>query len=423
MIFKTTESKGGIPLVVSEMEQVESVCVGLWFPAGSRYEAAADSGALHFIEHLLFKGTKRRNARQISEAIEGVGGYLNAFTSEEMSCYHAAAPASQIGLLFDVLTDMVENSVFAADEIERERGVILEEIKMYEDQPSQVVQDRLNALLWPRHGLGRPITGTLASVAKLTRADLLAVRRRYYDPARMTVTVAGRTTVDEVTKLLGRRRGSGAARSFRAFRSSKADRKRYPAFSGVRKTIEQTHLAIGLLGVSRHDPRRYALKMLSVILGENMSSRLFQLIRERYGLAYSISTQVSFFHDTGSFNLVAGVENEKAVQALKMSLKTLIAIARKAPTAGELRRARDYVIGQMYLGLEGTANQMMWAGEGMVGYGSVLSPREAARRISEVTAEEVRAAAAFLMRDDRLAVAVVGPSVDAEEMRKAACFV
>ena len=421
MIFKTTESIGGIPLVVSEMEQVESVCVGLWFPAGSRYEPASASGALHFIEHLLFKGTKRRNARQISEAIEGVGGYLNAFTSEEMSCYHAAAPATQIGLLFDVLTDMVENSVFAPDEIERERGVILEEIKMYEDQPSQVVQDRLNELLWPRHGLGRPITGTLASVAKLTRNELLAARRKFYDPSRMTVTVAGRTTVAEVTKLMGRRRGS--PQSLRAVRAPVTDRKRYPAFSGVRKSIEQTHLAIGLLGLSRHDPRRYALKMLSVILGENMSSRLFQLIRERYGLAYSISTQVSFFHDTGSFNIVAGVENEKAAQALRMSLKTLAAIAQKAPSAGELRRARDYVIGQMYLGLEGTANQMMWAGEGMIGYSSVLCPREAAQRIAKVTAEEVRAVAASLMKNDRLAVAVVGPSVDAEEMKKAARFV
>jgi len=419
MIFKTAESTGGVPVVISEMPQVESVCVGLWFPAGSRYEAAKDSGALHFIEHLLFKGTKRRSPRQISEAIEGVGGYLNAFTSEEMSCYHAAAPASRLELLFDVLLDMVENSVFAPDEIERERGVILEEIKMYEDQPAQVVQDQLNALLWPGHALGRPITGTLASVAKLTRRDLLECRKRHYDPARMTVTVAGRVESDAVLRLLGRRKGGAAPRTPR--RTLKPAGKG-PVVAVVKKAIEQTHLAIGLRTVPRHDPRRYAIKLLSVLLGENMSSRLFQLIRERYGLAYSISTQVSFFHDTGSFVVAAGVENEKAVQALRMTLKTIAALAVKAPSASELRRAQDYIVGQMYLGLESTANQMMWAGEGMIGYGAVLDPHEAARRISKVTPAEVREAAAFLIGRNRLAVAAVGPSVDEAAIAQAARF-
>lgn len=414
MDFQTAATPGGLPVAVSEMKQVESVCVGLWFPAGSRYESARQSGALHFIEHLLFKGTKRRNARQISEAIEGVGGYLNAFTSEEMSCYHASAPASRLPLLFDVLLDMVENSTFAPVEVEKERGVILEEIKMYEDQPGQVVQDRLNALLWPRHPLGRPITGTLDSVSTLSRADLLACRRAHYAPGRMTVTVAGRTTVAEVVGLLGRRRGT--LRPPKPGRPLAAPRQAAPAVSVVRKAIEQTHLAIGWRALSRYDERRYPLKLLSVLLGENMSSRLFQLIREKHGLAYSISTQVSYFRDTGSFAVVAGLENAKAARALRMTLRTVQALAKKGPSAAELRRAQDYVIGQMYLSLEGTTNQMMWAGEGMIGYGSVLDPREAERRVLRVTPEAVRRVAAHVLRPGNLAVAAVGPAVDAAEI-------
>ncbi|MDE1171437.1 MAG: pitrilysin family protein [Verrucomicrobium sp.] len=411
MHFQTAVSAGGLPVVVSEMGGVESVCLGLWFPAGSRYEPARLSGALHFIEHLLFKGTRRRNARQISEAVEGVGGYLNAFTSEEMSCYHAAVPASGMELAFDVLLDMVDHSLFSPEEVERERGVILEEIKMYEDQPSQVVQDRLNALLWPGQALGRPITGTLASVSRLTRAELLACHRRHYDSSRMVVTVAGKTTVPAVLRLLGRRKG-------RKLSFPRAVRPAYrPAVDAVQKPVEQTHLAIGWPAVSRHDPRRYALKLLSVLLGENMSSRLFQLIRERHGLAYSISSQLTHHHDTGSFVVLAGVENGKALDALRMTLKTVEAVAQKGPATAELRRAQDYVIGQTYLGLEGSTNQMMWAGEGMMGNGSVLQPREAEKRLRAVTAEAVRAVAAQILKPGRASIAAVGPAVDGEALR------
>ncbi|HEY8965109.1 MAG TPA: pitrilysin family protein [Candidatus Methylacidiphilales bacterium] len=424
MVFRSARSAGGIPVVVSEMAQVESACVGLWFPAGSRHEGERISGALHFIEHLFFKGTKRRNARQISEAVEGVGGYLNAFTSEEMTCYHAAAPASRLPLLFDVLLDMVEGSLFAAEEIERERGVILEEIKMYDDQPAQLVQERLNALLWPGISLGRPITGTRASVTRLSRSDLLACRERHCAPSRMTVTVAGKTTLPEVLALLGKRKGGGGASRFTLPKSAlfvpgKAGGSG-PAVSALHKGIEQTHVALGFRGGSRHDPSRYAAKLLSVILGENMSSRLFQRIRERHGLAYSIASQISYYHETGCFAVLAGVENEKAERALRLVLKTLSEAAAKAPSASELKRARDYVVGQTYMGLESTSNQMMWAGEGMIGYGEVLSPREIESRIAAVTPEEVRRVAAALFQPRNLALATVGPGTTKEMLSSVA---
>ncbi|SDU22957.1 Predicted Zn-dependent peptidase [Verrucomicrobium sp. GAS474] len=428
MVFQSTLSAGGIPVVVSEMTQVESVCVGLWFPVGSRHEAARLSGALHFIEHLFFKGTKRRTARQISEAVEGVGGYLNAFTSEEMTCYHAAAPASRLALLFDVLLDMVDGSLFAPEEVERERGVILEEIKMYDDQPSQLVQERLNALLWPGSALGRPITGTRASVSRLSRADLVGCRERYCAPSRMTVTVAGRTTLPEVLSHLGRRKGGGAAARFSLpasalFKPGGKAEAMASRVSALEKGIEQTHIALGFRGGSRHDPSRYAAKMLSVIVGENMSSRLFQRIRERHGLAYSIASQISYYHDTGSFSVLAGVENEKTERALGLILQTLAEIVAKPPSAAELRRARDYVVGQTYMGLESTSNQMMWAGEGMIGYGKVLTPREVEARIAAVTREEVQQVAASLFVPRNLAIASVGPGVTKEALAKLAASV
>jgi predicted Zn-dependent peptidase len=236
----------------------------------------------------------------------------------------------------------------------------------------------------------------------------------------MTVTVAGRTDVAEVVRLLGRRQGrQGLTGGARPGRTLNPARRTTPAVAAVRKAIEQTHIAIGWRALSRYDERRYPLKLISVLLGENMSSRLFQLIRERHGLAYSISTQVSYFRDTGSFAVVAGVENEKAARALRLTLKTVRALAEKAPSAAELRRAQDYVIGQMYLSLEGTTNQMMWAGEGMIGYGTVLEPREAERRILRVTPEAVRRIAAYVLRPGNLAVAAVGPTVDAAEIAEA----
>ena len=391
--------------------------MGLWFPAGSRYESASVSGALHFIEHLFFKGTRRRTARQISESIEGVGGYFNAFTSEEMSCYHAAAPASRLKLVFDVLLDMVDDSLFAPAEVERERNVILEEIKMYEDQPSQVVQDIFNSLLWPGHPLGRPITGTAAAVSRLTRADLIACRRKFYDPARMIVTVAGRTTVEEVRGLLGGRPG-GRVKSA-PFRKFLAPTRKTPAISVVNKGVEQTHLALGWRAISRHDPARYPLKIMSVLLGENMSSRLFQIIRERHGLAYSIASQVSYFEDTGSLGVTAAVDHGKIDKALRMTLRTIRSLADKEPSAAEVRRAKDYIIGQMYLGLEGTNNQMMWAGEAMIGYGSILTPKEAEERIACVTPASIRAIARRVIRPDNLVVAAVGPVITVAGIEKA----
>jgi predicted Zn-dependent peptidase len=418
MDYQVGRFKKGCPLAVATMPHVESVCVGLWFPSGSRYESAKNSGASHFVEHLLFKGTTHRTAKAISEAVEGIGGYLNAFTSEEMTCYYAGATVRHLPLLLDVLQDMIVHSTFPSAEVGRERGVILEEIKMYEDQPSQVAHEGLNALLWPRHALGRSIAGTKETVQQLTRDELLAHRDKFFHPDRMSIIVAGKVQLAEVESMLDRTRSTPPTES-----PQPTSRRFTPWTSGgkverlkiISKPIEQTHVALGLHGISRHDPRRFALKLASVILGENMSSRLFQIIREKYGLAYAISSHVGYFSDTGFLAITAGVENSHAAKAVQLILKTIKTMANSGPNKSELQRAKDYVTGQMWMGLESSSNQMMWLGEALLGYGRVHTPHELEQKVQAVTHREVQEILSFLTSDEGLRLCVVGPELRSAE--------
>lgn len=421
MIFSQERFDQGTQLAVAHMPHVESVSVGFWLGVGGRHEAKRQNGIFHFLEHMLFKGTTKRNAREISEAVEGVGGYLNAFTAEEMTCYYARASAKHLGGVVDVLTDMLLRATFPAAEIERERGVIQEEIRMYEDQPSSLAQDVATGLLWPNNALGRPLAGTNENIQRMKRRDLLHYRRKYYHSGNLCITIAGKTDLAEVKELLRpflRQFPTGSRATF----TPVSRRQSAPRFEVIRKPIEQTQFVIGLRGISRHDPRRSAFRLMSVILGENMSSRLFQTVREKHGLAYSIGTGANYYHETGSFFINAGVENSKTAQAIKLTLQTIRHLARRAPSLRELRRAKEYTFGQIHLNLESTDNQMMWLGEGLLGHNRVINVDKLIRQIEAVTPEEVRAAAALLVHDERLNVAVVSPTAELAEIEAAARF-
>jgi len=281
---------------------------------------------------------------------------------------------------------------------------------MYRDQPDHYVHELLTETVWPDQPLGRSLTGTPESLDSIARVKLLDYKRRSYIAGSTVVAVAGYCDHDDII-----------ARVERTLPVSPGQRRRFePARDGQRaarlrflsKPVEQTHLAIAVRGFSRHDPRRFALKLLSVILGENMSSRLFQTIREKYGLAYSIQSATSYFSDTGAFLISAGLDTKRLPKALKLVLRELRQISRRAPSAEELRRAKDYAIGQMRLGLESTSNQMMWIGEHLLAYGFVLTPDEIEQKIEAVTTSEIQEAAAAVFRDDRLNVAVITPSKD-----------
>ena len=421
MIFTQERLDQGAQLAVAPMPHVESVSVGFWLGVGGRHESKRQNGIFHFLEHMLFKGTTKRTAREITEAVEGVGGYLNAFTAEEMTCYYARASAKHLPVVIDVLSDMLLRATFPAVEIERERGVIQEEIRMYEDQPSQLAQDVASALLWPGNALGRPLAGTTENIQRMRRRDLLSYRKKFYHSGNLCVTVAGKTDLAEVKELLRpllRQFPTGPRATFTGVSRRQSEAR----FKVIRKPIEQTQFVIGLRGVSRHDPRRSAFRLMSVILGENMSSRLFQNVREEHGLAYSISSGANYYQETGSFFINAGVENSKTAQAVRLTLQTMRQLARRAPSLRELRRAKEYAFGQIHLSLESTDNQMMWLGEGLLGHNRVINPDKLIRQIEAVTAEEVRAAAGLLVHNQRLNVAVVSPTAELGEIEAAAKF-
>lgn len=398
----------GLTLALAPMPEMASVSVGLWVAVGGRHESAHLNGASHFIEHMLFKGTRRRSARDISQAVEGLGGYLNAFTSEEHTCFYAKARHDRFAEVFDVLADMFLNSTFDPGEMEKERAVIKEELAMYNDQPPHRVEELLNAIQWPNHPLGRPLTGTEETIASLTREQLLAYRRKHHVAPAVLVAVAGRLRPCECRRAAARlaaRVETGTLPECVPVRPVR----REPVMRLERRPAEQTQLALGVRTCSRHDDRRYALRLLNVILGENMSSRLFQELREDTGLAYSVASSLSFFEDAGDLVVAAGLEAGNLLQALRLTVAEFRRLKAKRPDAAELRHARDYVIGQIDLSLENTEHQMMWLGEQLTGYGRTFSPATVKRRLVRVTGAEVQAAARDFFRPERLSLALVGP--------------
>jgi predicted Zn-dependent peptidase len=407
-VYHVTRLSSGLRIATAELPHMASVAVGLWAGVGGRYEAAEFSGAAHFIEHLLFKGTARRTAKEISEAVEGVGGYLNAFTTEEHTCFHARAHASRFGELLDVLTDMFLNSRFTLADIAKERDVIKEEIAMYRDQPAQLVHDLLHETLWPEHPLGRALTGTEKTLDNLHRGELLKFFGENYAAPNTLLVVAGPLRHTEVLrqcrKLAGKFRGGKKPAFLPATTQQTA-----PAVRLYTKPTEQTQLALGIRACSRHDDHRFALRVLNAIVGESMSSRLFQILREDKGLAYSVYSSWAFMEDTGALSISAGLDHGDLEKSLRIIARELRTLAETPVKNGELRRARDYVIGQMELNLEGTESQMNWLGESLLAYGKIVTPGEAKDRLAAVSNAAVRGAARAFFRPERLNLALVSP--------------
>jgi len=419
-VYRVTRLENGLTVATAEMPHMVGVSVGLWVGVGSRYEPARLSGVCHFIEHLLFKGTAKRSAKEISQAVEGKGGYLNAFTAEEITCFHARAAHDRFEELLDVLVDMLLNSRFAPVEIAKEREVIKEEIAMYLDEPQHHVQELLNATLWPDEPLGRPITGTGQTLAAMGRPELVGYLRQHYVAGSTLLVVAGKIKHPHAVRAIQRY----AARFVRGERPKCAPVRtiqKQPRLSLFTKQTEQTQLALGIRTCSRHDERRYALRLLNTVLGENMSSRLFQIIREDHGLAYSIYSTPSYFEDTGDLVISAGLDLGNLTKTLRLILRELRRLARVAPTTAELRRAKEYVLGQIDLGRESTDSQMNWLGEQWLAYGSILSPEMIKRRLARVTAAEIRSVAKDFFRPDRLNLALVSPLKSTRQLAPMLC--
>jgi len=405
----------GLRLVFCPMPGVESVSIGVWVGVGGRHESDRQTGISHFIEHLLFKGTRTRSAVSISRAIEGRGGDFNAFTQEDATCYYVRMAARHGEIAFAILADMLGDPRFAEADVTSEREVIRDEILMYRDQPVQVAEDLLGELLWVGHPLGRPLAGRFDSLDRIGRNELFRFKKRGYVPRATVVALAGRIRPESWIRRVERSwssLGSGPGLA-----SAPIDDQVVQQRVGLAvREVEQTHLALGFRLFGRDDPRRFALKVLSVVLGENMSSRLFQVIRERHGLAYAIQSAVSHFSDTGSFVITAGVEPADLRRTLGLILRELRKMADQPVGCRELRRAQDYLTGQIRLGLESSGRRMNWAGETVMSYGRIVTPEAVIDRLEQVTPEAVQSVARDCLRPARASLAVVGPGL-AEPLR------
>ncbi|MBI4394945.1 MAG: insulinase family protein, partial [Candidatus Omnitrophica bacterium] len=398
-------------MVSKRLDGRGSVGLTIWVRVGARYERKNLCGISHFVEHMLFKGTKRRTTKQIKEDIEGVGGILNAFTCEESTCYFVKIPKPHLEHAFDVLQDMANNAVLKTEEFIKEKTVILEEIKMYLDLPAQYVHEVMSELLWPKQPLGRPIAGTIESVSGLKREDLYHHVKSYYHPRNILITACGEIDHSELSSLAARHFDGRFPKPLSQFeqvkvssRPSARDRFRF-----LEKKTEQTHFALGFHGLSRKDPNRYKLAILNIILGANMSSRLFEEVREKRGLAYEIKSSLSFFEDTGSVTVSAGVEPKKSSLAVRVIMRELDRLKRTYVSKSELRRAKDYYLGQLLLGLEDTLDHALWFGERVL-YGEDFPDiDEIKRQIEAVDQVDLQNLAKMFFKTPNVHLALIGP--------------
>lgn len=400
------------------MPAVRSVAIGIWVAVGSRDETPAQAGASHFLEHLLFKGTERRDALEIAAVMDAVGGEMNAFTAKEYTCYYARVLDDDLPLAVDVVTDMVTSSLLAAGDVESERGVILEEIAMHDDDPGDVVHDTFAASLFGATPLGRPVLGTIESIEGLSRRTISGYYRRRYTPPRMVVAVAGHLEHAKVVRLVrtafdraGLLDGAGAGEP----EAPRTGPTRRPAAVGLaervsvtRRPTEQANVVLGTLGLRRDDERRFTLGVLNNALGGGMSSRLFQEVREKRGLAYSVYSYSSQYSDAGVFGVYAGCQPAKVDEVLALCREQLDLLAADGLTAEELARGKGQVKGSLVLGLEDTGSRMSRLGKSELVYGELLSVDEIIARIDAVTLDDVHALARDLLAQP-LALGVIGP--------------
>ena len=417
--YHVTTLGSGLGIALRPMPQAQSVSVGVWVHAGGRYETEDLAGISHFVEHLLFKGTRRRSCEALKQAIEGVGGSLNGFTAEEFTCYLAKVPVRHARRAIDVLADMVRRPRLAASDVDKEREVIIEEIRMYDDTPGQYVHDLFSQLLWPDHPLGLLLSGTIDTVRRMTRGDLVRYWRRMYQPPNLLVAAAGALEPELVTRQARRAFGAAGGRRLHGFLRAPRPR-RGPQVRVWNKPTEQSHLCAGTYAIPRTHPDRFALELLHVLLGANMSSRLFREVREKRGLVYEIGTQIKRFHDTGAFVIHAGCDTGKLAETVRTIFTELARVRRGSVSRAELRRAKDYYTGQLLMGLEDTMDHMLWMGEQAVTVGRIARTDRLLDHMARVTERDLARVARALFVTEKMHLAIVGPIAEPEAGRLAA---
>jgi predicted Zn-dependent peptidase len=406
----------GLRVLTASVPHAYSVTVGAFVGAGSRYESDDMAGASHFLEHLLFKGTRSMpTAKQLSEAIESVGGLMNASTGFENTTLWCRVAQANLGLAVRVLSDMLRWPLMDADEIERERGVVVEEIRMSNDQPGYKVGSLIDSVIWPNHPLGRDIAGSDESVAGLERERLLKYYRNQYVPANTVVCVAGNINHGEVVAEVTRALGDWEEQRSLPWYPFDGDAQGSRLVTEHRET-DQVHMCIGLPGLSRQHEDRRVLDLLNVALGDGMSSRLFDELREKRGLVYAVHSGTSYLRDCGSWVIYCGTEISNALQAAQIIITELEKLGDGLPPE-ELEKVKAMAHGRLLLQMESTSNLAVWGGSQELLTDRVKRVEEVVEEIATVEADDVRRVAANLISHDRLRMALVGPIQDEEEFR------
>ena len=397
----------GVRIITEEIEHVRSAAVGIWVGAGSRDEHEEYEGISHFIEHMFFKGTEHRSARALAEALEAVGGQLNAFTTKEYTCYYAKILDEDLDLAIDVLSDMFFSSQFDEKEIEKEKNVVIEEIKMYEDSPDELIHDVFSENVWSDNPLGKPILGTAESIRELTREKILTYLSEHYAPDNVVISVAGKVKHEDIVAKLSKHFGTFHRGGRRVLEET-------PVWHQVEryqtKDTEQMHILIGVPGLGQDDEDIHAMHIFNNVLGGGLSSRLFQEIREQRGLAYSVYSYHSTYVDTGLFAIYAGTSPNNTEEVIECVLKEMREIRDKGITEEELVRTKAQIKGGLYLGLESVSSRMSRLGKTELTYNRVLSPEEVVEKLEKVTLEDIKRVIGRLWQKDKISVMTLGPS-------------
>ena len=406
-MIRTSTLPNGLLVLTERMSHVRSATIGVWCDVGSSFEPAERRGISHLLEHMVFKGTPRRTARQIAEEMDAVGGELNAMTDKEMTCFYAHVVDRHLPRAVDVLADMLQHARFDAGDLAREQQVVLEEIKMYDDSPGEVVHDRFTRTLWNGANLGDPTIGFANTVSAITRDDLFAWRTSRYAPSTVFVTAAGNIEHDTVVQLV--------AEAFASFGGSTAppvpEQPRFtPALDVTIDETEQAYVLLGMPGLGLRDERRYAFSVLDTLLGGGMSSRLFQSVREERALAYEISTFQQGYRNAGLFGVSAGCTPERVQECVDVVSDELDRLLHDGVRADEVARTREHLKGNLTLALESTYNRMSRLARNHIVHGRQISTEEVEAAFDAVTAADVDALARELLGPTQRGLCVLGPA-------------
>lgn len=412
-LYERTTLPNGVRVVTGPMSGVHSASLIFYYNVGSRYEPEPIAGMSHFLEHMLFKGTERRpDPMTISEEIESVGGMLNAATGRESTSYWCKVPSTHFELAFDVLADMLRNSTFDGTELDKERKVIFEEIRSVQDIPEDLVHDLIDQLVWGNDPVGREIAGSEQSVGNITRDSMLDFWNRNYSPERLVVAAGGdirhETVVELTERSFGDLTGNGEVDAYGPVDTSQ-DAKRVQV---VNRETEQAHLCVAFPAISYHDERRYAQSTIEAILSSGMSSRLFQEIREKRGLVYSVYGYFRGYEDVGQGVIYAGTDTERVEETIEAIVGELKKIRDVPVPADELERSKTLRKGRLLMGLEDSRSVASWVGGQEATYGEIKTPEEVMELIEAVTVEDVQSLAGEIIQEERMNLALIGPYAD-----------